>query len=156
MAKNQFLNWENYHKFNFTKKIDLFDITSFFAWTFLNFLAHCALGIDYKFINLWMNFHEFVKYKLYWRRKRNKQRFMTTWNKFPRGQKLLAKFHFLQFQKWPKINFWIGKKFETAKNAISRKKMIYLISRVFCLNFFKFSGPLWYTNVEIYLWLLFL
>ena len=31
-----------------------------------------------------------------------------------------SKFHFLQFQKWPKINFWTGK---TAKNAISRKKI---------------------------------
>ena len=43
----------------------------------------------------------------------------------------LAKFHFLQFQKWLKINFWTGKKFKTAKNVISRKKRIYLISRVF-------------------------
>jgi len=25
------------------KKNDLFDFTSIFAWTFLNFLAHCAL-----------------------------------------------------------------------------------------------------------------
>ena len=34
------------------------------------------------------------------------------------------KFHFLQFQKWPNINFWTGKKFNTAKNAISRKKIV--------------------------------
>ena len=27
---------------------------------------------------------------------------------------------FLPFQKWPKINFWTGKKFKTAKNVISR------------------------------------
>ena len=33
----------------------------------------------------------------------------------------LTKIPFLQFQKWPKINFWTGKKFKTAKNAISRK-----------------------------------
>ena len=33
---------------------------------------------------------------------------------------------------------------KTAKNAISRKKMIYLISRDIGLEFFKFSGPLWY------------
>ena len=32
-----------------------------------------------------------------------------------------AEFHFLQFQKWPKINYWTGKKFKTAKNAISLK-----------------------------------
>ena len=38
----------------------------------------------------------------------------------------LTKFHFLQFQKWPKINFWTGKKFKTAKNAISRK-LIYIM-----------------------------
>ena len=31
-----------------------------------------------------------------------------------------AKFHFLQ--NWPKINFWTGKKFKIAKNAISQKK----------------------------------
>ena len=36
---------------------------------------------------------------------------------------------FLQFQIWPKINFWTEK---TAKNAILRKKIdTYLISRVF-------------------------
>ena len=34
----------------------------------------------------------------------------------------LTKFHFLPFQKWPKINFCTGKKFKTAKNAISRIK----------------------------------
>ena len=33
----------------------------------------------------------------------------------------LTKFHFLQSQKWPKINFWTLKKFKTAKNAISHK-----------------------------------
>ena len=38
----------------------------------------------------------------------------------------LTKFHFLQFQKWPKINFWTGKKLKTAKNAISRRKKNYL------------------------------
>ena len=34
---------------------------------------------------------------------------------------ILTKFHFLQFQKWPKINFLTEKKFKTANNAISRK-----------------------------------
>ena len=35
MAKNRFLNWKNCQKCNFTKKkIDLFDFTSFLAWTF--------------------------------------------------------------------------------------------------------------------------
>ena len=31
---------ENIQK-NFFREIDLFDFTSFFAWTFLNFLARC-------------------------------------------------------------------------------------------------------------------
>ena len=58
---------------------------------------------------------------------------------------LLPKFHFLQFQNWPKINFWTRKKFKTAKNAISRKKFFWFIwfHEFFCLDFFKFSGPLW-------------
>ena len=66
------------------------------------------------------------------------------WNKSIPRKFFLTKFHFLPFQKWPKINFWTGKKFKTAKNVISRKMfLIYLISRVFCLDFFKVSGLLW-------------
>ena len=42
----------------------------------------------------------------------------------------LAKFYFLPFQKWLKINFWAGKKFKTAKNAISRKK--FWPNSIFC------------------------
>ena len=49
----------------------------------------------------------------------------------------LAKFHFLQFQKWPISIFELGK---SAQNVISRKKK--LISRVFCPDFLKFSGLL--------------
>ena len=61
---------------------------------------------------------------------------------------ILTKFHFLQFQKWPKINFWTGKKFETAKNAISRKNFFdlfdftsffawtFLYFLAYCANFF--------------------
>ena len=39
MAKNQFMNWEKLPKMQFRENIffDLFDLTSFFAWTFLNF-----------------------------------------------------------------------------------------------------------------------
>ena len=41
-----------------------------------------------------------------------------SWNKINQFHEIfLTKFHFLQFQKWPKINFWTGKKFKTAKNA---------------------------------------
>ena len=32
----------------------------------------------------------------------------------------MNEFHFLQFQKWPKINFWTEKKFKTVKNTISQ------------------------------------
>ena len=54
---------------------------------------------------------------------------------------ILTKFHFLQFQKWPKINFWTGKKCKTAKNAISRKTfLIYLISRGFFAWSFFFDS----------------
>ena len=42
-------------------------------------------------------------------------------------KKLLAKFYFLQFQNWPKINFWTREKFKTANNAISRKKINFTI-----------------------------
>ena len=56
----------------------------------------------------------------------------------------LTKFDFLQFQKWPKINFWTGKKFKTARNAISREKnCLFWFHEFFCQDFFKFSGPLW-------------
>ena len=44
---------------------------------------------------------------------------------------------FLQFQKWPKINFRTRKKFKTARNAISQKKfLVYLISWVFLPGLF--------------------
>ena len=63
-----FCNFQKWPKINFgtgkkfktaknaisRKKINLFDFMSFFAWTFLNFLARCALGIDYKFINCYI------------------------------------------------------------------------------------------------------
>ena len=45
----------------------------------------------------------------------------------------------MQFQNW---NFWTGKKFKTAKNAISRRKKIFIwFHEFFCLDFFKFSDP---------------
>ena len=59
MAKYQFLNWENYVlKIQFhEKKIDLFDFMSFFAWTFLNFLAHCAMSTQVHKQLMWMAFY---------------------------------------------------------------------------------------------------
>ena len=49
-------------------------------------------------------------------------------------------FHFLKFQKWSKINFWNGKKFKTARNAISRKKkrFIWFHEFFFAWTFFNF------------------
>ena len=57
----------------------------------------------------------------------------------------LTKFHFLQFQKWPKINFWTGKNFKTTRYAISRKKFFDLFdfTSLFAWIFLNFSGPLW-------------
>ena len=57
----------------------------------------------------------------------------------------LTKFHFLLFQKWPKINFWTRKKFKYYQKCnFTKIVFIYLVSRVFfCLDFFKFCGPLW-------------
>ena len=53
--------------------------------------------------------------------------------------------------KMTKINFWTGKKFKTAKNAISRKIFwIYLISRVFfAWTFINFLGCCEYVGIEI-------
>ena len=45
-----------------------------------------------------------------------------SWNQINQFHEFfLTKFHFLQLQNWPNINYWPGKKFKTAKNAISRK-----------------------------------
>ena len=65
-------------------------------------------------------------------------------------EKNFVKFYFLQFQKWPKINFWTGKKFKTAKNAVSRNNfwIIFWFHKFFSLDFFKFSGPLWYREAR--------
>ena len=62
----------------------------------------------------------------------------------------------MQFQKWPEINFWIGgKRFKTAKNAISRKKIFDLFdfTSFFRLVFFKFSVPLWISNYNLHIYL---
>ena len=55
-------------------------------------------------------------------------------NSIPRNF-ILNKFHFLQFQKWPKINF--------TKEIFD----IIWFHEFFCLDFFKFSGPLWHDPV---------
>ena len=47
----------------------------------------------------------------------------------------------MPFQKWPKINFWTGKMFRNATFFLL-EEIDLLISRVFWVDFFKFSGPL--------------
>ena len=62
---------------------------------------------------------------------------------------------FLQFQKWPKIHFWTWKKFEPAKNAISRKIFIWFIwfhkFFFFAWTFLNFLGryvPFDFNNIS--------
>ena len=51
-----------------------------------------------------------------------KSRPKNSWNQINQFHEIFwTKIHFLQFQKWPRINFWTRKKFKTAKNAMSRK-----------------------------------
>ena len=74
-----------------------------------------------------------------------KSRQKNSWNQINQFHDILfAKFHFLQFQKWPKINFWTEKNFKTAKNAISRKKISMYIwfHEFFCLEFLNFQQHL--------------
>ena len=58
---------------------------------------------------------------------------------------ILAKFHFLKFQKWPKINFWTRENAQNCQKCnFTKTFLIYFISRVFLgPDFFKFSAPLW-------------
>ena len=62
----------------------------------------------------------------------------------------LTKFYFLQFQKWPKLNFWTGKKFKNCHKCNFTKKFILFIwfHKFFCLDFFKFSGPLLCSKIR--------
>ena len=62
-----------------------------------------------------------------------------SWNEIIKFHEFfLTKFHFLQFQKWPKFNFWTGKKFNTAKKAISRF-FIFLFFFYFTIFFYFYS-----------------
>ena len=66
-----------------------------------------------------------------------------SWNQINQFHEFfLTKFHFLQFQKWPKINFWTREKFKTAKNT----NWFIWFHEFFCLDFFKYSGVLWNTR----------
>ena len=58
--------------------------------------------------------------------------------------------HFWQFQTFPQFKNWFLAIFEIAQNGIWSKKFFpwnwfIWFHEVFCLDFFKFSGPLWYV-----------
>ena len=59
-------------------------------------------------------------------RKLKKIQAKNSWNQINQfhEKKFFDQIPFLQFKKWPKINFSTGKKFKTAKNAISRNWFI--------------------------------
>ena len=59
----------------------------------------------------------------------------------------LTKFNFLQFQKWPKINFWTGKIFKTAINAISRKNVFDLFDFT---SFFFLLGLFFWPSLIVF------
>ena len=79
------------------------------------------------------------------------------WNQINKFHEIfLAKFYFLQFQEWPKIHFWTGKKFKTAKNAISWKKvLISLFHNFFVWTFLNFLARCaWFLPIHPVLTLL--
>ena len=58
--------------------------------------------------------------------KKSKPKKLVKSNKSISQQFFLTKFHFLQFQKWPKNNFWTGKKFKTASPEMQFHRNIFL------------------------------
>ena len=57
-----FLKWQKMEfGQNIFHEIDLFDFTSFFAWTFLNFLARCAAHDIHSMVNInFFNIHLYM------------------------------------------------------------------------------------------------
>ena len=56
-------------------------------------------------------------------------------------KKIMTNFHILQFQKWPKINFWTGKKFKIEKMQFHVKIFFWFIwfdEFFFAWTFFNF------------------
>ena len=74
-----------------------------------------------------------------WARKLKKSRAkkLVKSNKSISQKNFLTKFHFLQFQKWPKMNFWPFLKLQK-RNLVKKNfmKLMYLISRVFLTRIF--------------------
>ena len=64
---------------------------------------------------------------------------------------ILTKFHFLQFQKWPKINFWTRRSLKLSKMQFHESNLWFIwFHEFFCLDFFKFSGPLCNTYLVFF------
>ena len=65
----------------------------------------------------------------------------------------LTNFHFLHFQKWPKINFWTTK---NARNAFSRKKIFDVVvdfTSFFLHGFLKIFWPVVWLRLRDIVWL---
>ena len=87
--------------------------------------------------SLFVEFNILVILSSQWARKFKKvQAKKHSWNQINQFHEkiFLTKIHFLPFQKWPKINFWTGKKFKTVRNAISRKNCFIWFHEFFLLS----------------------
>ena len=80
--------------------------------------------------------------------KTSRPKHLVKWNKSISRTIFLTKFHFLQFHKWPKINFWTGGKSLKLPRMQFYEKNVWFIwfHEFFCLDFFKFSGLLCATE----------
>ena len=94
----------------------------------------CTIATKTKLIVFWFFFLH-SKGSQYARRLKKVQTKKKSWNQF---HEILfwPKSIFCNLKNGQKSFFFTGEKFKTAKNAISRKKMIYLISRVFLPGLF--------------------
>ena len=99
---------------------------------------HSSVVESKSFHHSWLGFASSLVMKWFWFNSRLVMIFHFSTPEFS------AIVHFLQFQKWPKINFWTGKKFKTAKNnaiSIHRNFMkknwfFFYFTSFFCLDFF--------------------
>ena len=100
-------------------------------WSWEMKYHHSSVVESKSFHHSWLGFASSLVMKWFWFNSRLVMIFHFSTPEFS------ATVHFLPFQKWPKINFWTGKKFKTAKMQFSRKIfLIYLISLVFLPGLF--------------------
>ena len=63
----------------------------------------------------------------------------------------ISKIHFLPFQKWPKINLWTRKKFQTARNAILWKNICFIwFHEFFAWTFLNFLPRYFFYALPIF------